>query len=381
MPEFLQTMENWDGFNPVRDVRLNEAAMVRAMDLINNKPGYPAHRWEYLMREAITTSDFPYLFGQVVDRQMLAAYKIAVPEWRAYTKVGTAKDFNTWRSQKVWGNDEDLPLVTEKGEYLVAPVGEARYTGQVYKRGRQFDISWESLINDDLGAFGNIPERFARAAIRTEARFVTSLYAAAAGPNPLLFGVPPAGAIVDVDGQNVFNVGVLPLTIANLELTMGLMAAQLDASGEPISIRGIHLVVPPQMEFAARAIITSSMQMWTQVAAGGAVPYPMTSVIPQMGIKLHVDPFLPVVDLTATDDTTWYLFAEPSQGAAMEFKYLRGHESPEICMKASDKVTVGGGALSPFSGDFATDNVFYRVRTVFGGTQLDPRFAFAHQAP
>ncbi len=37
-----------------------------------------------------------------------------------------------------------------------------------------------------------------------------------------------------------------------------------------------------------------------------------------------------------------------------------GQEDPEICMKDSDKVTVGGGALSPFSGDFATDNIFYR---------------------
>jgi len=42
-------------------------------------------------------------------------------------------------------------------------------------------------------------------------------------------------------------------------------------------------------------------------------------------------------------------------------------------MKASDKVTVGGGAIGPMSGDFATDNVLYRVRLVFGGARMDWR--------
>ncbi|MBU1067107.1 Mu-like prophage major head subunit gpT family protein [Patescibacteria group bacterium] len=377
MPEFLEVMSNWEGFHPVGDRQLDEAAIVRTIELLSNKAKMPPHRWEYMMKEAITTSDFPYLFGQVIDRQMLAAYKAWVHDWQSYTKMGTAMDFNTWRSHKTWGNDENLPLVGEKGEYLVAPVGEGRYTGRVYKRGRQFDISWEAIVNDALNAFGDIQQRFARAAIRTEARFATSLYSSAAGPNVLLYGAP----IVDVDGANVTNVGVLPLTIANLEATMQLMALQVDTNGEPISIQGMHLVVPPSLEFQARAILTSVLKQWTEVGAGGGIPVPTVNVIPQMGLRLHVDPFLPVVDATATDDTTWYLFADPSQGAAIEFRYLRGHETPEICMKASDKVTVAGGAISPFSGDFATDNIFYRVRIVIGGTQLDPRFTYAQVGP
>jgi len=223
----------------------------------------------------------------------------------------------------------------------------------------------------------DIAQLFADAAIRTEALEATGLYASAAGPNVLLFGVP----ITDVDGGLVTNQGVLPLTIANLEATMALMARQVDINGEVISVRGVHLVVPPDLEYTARAILTSSMQMWTQVAAGGALPYPMTNVIPQMGLQLHVDPLLPVIDATATDDTTWYLFGDPGQGKAMQMDFLSGYEAPEICMKASDKVTTAGGLLSPFSGDFATDNVFYRVRHILGGTQLDPRFAYAQVAP
>jgi hypothetical protein len=56
---------------------------------------------------------------------------------------------------------------------------------------------------------------------------------------------------------------------------------------------------------------------------------------------------------------------------------LAGHEAPEVCMKASDKISMGGGAISPFEGDFDTDDIKYRVRVVHGGWQLDPRYCYA----
>jgi len=380
MPEFLKLMETWDGYTPVPQ-QFSEAAVGRAMELLTNAKRLPNHRHEYLLREAITTSDFPNLFGFIVERDILARYRIVVADWRTYCATGTMPNFNQGELHKVQGQDQRLDLVGEKGEYLIARESNAHYHRKVYKRGRQFDISWEALVNDVLDSMRNIPQKFADACIRTEAFQVTSLYAAAAGPNPLLFAAAPG--VLDVDGARVINLGVLPLTILNLEATLALMGAQVDVNGEPIAVRGIHLVVPMPLEFTARQILTSATKMWVDQAggAGAAIPYPMTNVLPQMGIQLHVDPYLQVVDTSATNDTTWYVFADPSQGEAIHMDFLTGHEEPEICMKASDKVSTAGVPISPFEGDFATDNVFYRVRHVLGGTQVDPRFAYAHQAP
>jgi hypothetical protein len=375
--EFLTLMEGWDEYVILRGTKpVSEAAVARALDLVTNRAGWPTHKWEYMLREAITTSDFPTLFGHIIDREILARYKAWVADWKAYFRIKTLPNFNTVRRHRVIGTDDRLPEVAEKGEYLVGPVSQCYSYYNLKKYGRQFDISWEAIINDDLGAFDDIPERMATAVIRTEAFNATGTFVAATGPHTSLFGAP----IVDC-GQNVTNLGVLPLTIANLEATLELMAAQPDPNGEPIAVRGIHLVVPPPLEFMARQILTSGLKMWTESAGGALVASPTTNVVSQVGIQLHVDPYIQVIDATATDDTTWYLFADPSQGAAMEFGYLRGHESPEICMKASDKVTVGGAAISPMSGDFATDNIFYRVRMVKGSVQLDPRFAYAQRAP
>ena len=100
---------------------------------------------------------------------------------------------------------------------------------------------------------------------------------------------------------------------------------------------------------------------------------PTTNVIAQIGLQLVIDPYLPYFDDDAYPNT-WYLFAQPSDIAAIEVNRLVGHESPEIVMKSSDKVAVGGGALlGALDGDFATDNVFYRVRLVFGADRLDWR--------
>ncbi len=378
MTEFMNLMESWDGYAPLGGVQLNEAAMAKALDLIANTARMPRHRHQYLLQEAITTADFPVLFGGILDRQMLALYRAAPSPWRSYTPTGTLPDFRQVASHKVQGNQQFLERVNEKAEYPITPMVEAAYTRQLFKRGRKFDISWEAVINDAFGAFDDIAQRFANAAVYTEAIIATAVYAAAGGPSAALFGAP----IADVDGQNITNLGGLALTIANLETTMTLMTQQTDVQGRPLGIRGVHLVVPPALEWTARAILTAAFKQHVDTAGGANavattfIPLPTANVAPQMGLQLHVDPMLPVID-GASPNTTWYLFADSAQGKWGQVDFLRGHEAPEICMKASNKVTLVGAPMDPFGGDFDTDNILWRVRHCLGGSALDPRYAYA----
>jgi hypothetical protein len=373
---FMLETQMAEGFRPVSG-RFTEAQIADAIDLIRNAGRMPSYRHEYMLKEAITTSDFPYLFGTVIEREMIARYKTAPAPWTPFTKQSTLGNFNIHERHMVDGLTGRLDKVGEKGEYLVSPkpIHSRRYI-QIVKKGRQFDISWEALINDGMGAFDDIAIRYADAARNTESYDVTSLYASATGPNTDLYGAP----IVHPDGTNVTNLGALPASVENLETTLGLMASQVDALGNPIGIRGVHIVCAPTREIQWRNILTSAVNMWTESAGGAATPYPMTSVLPQMGLQLHVNPWLPIVDSSANNAGTWYLFADTSQGYAIEFSRLRGHEAPEIVMKASNKATPTGVPISPFEGDFETDNVFYRVRTATGGTQLDPRMTYAQVA-
>ena len=367
--ELMKLMEDWKGFVALSDVNRGEGYELKlkeTIDLLSNAQNLPAHKHEYLLREALTTSDFPLLFGDVLDRQVLASYKAVDPVWKAFVKMSTVPRISPQVGGyrfAITGGDQVLAKVGEKGEYLASKRGEDKYSLSVDKYGRQFDISWEALINDDLGALKDTPERFARAAIRTEHDVVTNLYA---GNTTLYTRVAaPNNAVAAV------------LTIANLEAGVEYMSSVLDANNQPIMNRAKYLVVPPALEMTARQILTSANKMWLAPAIAAAAPYPTTNVIANYGLTLIVDPYLAIYGTNAaTRLTQWYLFADPKDIAALEFAHLKGHERPEICMKASDKVTIGGGAIGPMSGDFATDNVFYRVRLVFGGTTLDWRATY-----
>lgn len=371
--ELLKLVENWDGYRSISEVKKSdnyEAQLKEVIDLLSNAKGLPRHRHEYLLREALTTSDFPYLFGDVLDRQVLASYKATEPVWKAFVRMGTVPriypQVGGYRFA-ITGGDQHLELVAEKGEYLASERDETRYAMYVRKYGRQFDISWEALINDDIGALKDTPERFSRAAIRTEHRLVTGTYAHDVGATHVTNLYSTAGDINCVAGL---------LTIANLEAGLEFMAGVVDANGEPIMNRAKFLVVPPALEMTARQILTSTVKMWAEGTGATPTAWPMTNVVSQMGLTLVVDPYLPVMDATTTGASGWYLFADPADIAAMECDYLVGHERPEICMKASDKVSIGGGEVGPMSGDFATDNVLYRVRDIFGANKLDWRASY-----
>lgn len=377
---FTETLQEAAGFltNEERNVRIPLSRATEITNLIYNSEyqgrQIPAHKREFLIREALTTSDFPYLFGDVLDRQVLAAYKAVDPVWKAFTKMSTNKDFKTSRRFAITGGDQYLDRVGQKGEYLASERKEDYYDLLVYKYGRQFDISWEAIVNDDLGALKDTPERFARAVVRTEHRILTGLYA---GNYDAVSHANAGYLYSDGGAADTDNAVEALLTIANLEAGLEFMAGVRDANGEPIQNRAKYLVVPPALEMTARQILTSTTKMWTEHAAGaGPRAYPMTNTVAQMGLILIVDPYLPIMD-TTDGATAWYLFADPKDIAALEVAHLQGHERPEICMKASDKVTLGGGAINPMAGDFATDNVFYRVRLVFGGTRLDWRATYA----
>jgi len=382
MPElelFDELLSDVDGFlsNRERGVRFSDMKITEANDLIYNNvyrgKKIAPHWRDALIREALTTADFPYLFGDVLDRQLLASYQAVPPVWKAFVRQSTVPriypQVGGYRFA-MHGGDQYLAEVAQKGEYLASDREEERYPISVRKYGRQFDISWETMINDDIGALKDTPNRFAMAAMRTEHRVVTTIYASNVGTHALNANLYEVGT----------NAAATALSINALEVGIQTMNEFTDEGGEPIMATPKYLVVPPALEMTARQILTSSTKMWLDYTtrAAGPINYamPMTNVVAQMGLQLIVDKYLPIVNVGADQDTQWYLFSDPNDIAAIEAAHLTGHERPEIAMKASDKVTVGGGAISPMSGDFATDNVFYRVRLVFGAAPLDWRATY-----
>ena len=158
------------------------------------------------------------------------------------------------------------------------------------------------------------------------------------------------------------------------------MSNQRDYDNEPIAIDGFDVVIPPDKWKAALEATSPAALIATGLSATNAKERDTSAnVTAMLPITLHVNPYLPIID-TTHGTTAWYVFAKLSNGAAVQMNFLRGHESPELCMKNSDKLSLGGGPISAMEGDFQNDSAYWRVRHIMGGAVIDPRFAYAQDA-
>lgn len=350
-----------------------EEKLTKFVELIANKAGMRGTLHRFMLKEAETTSDFPLLFGTVLERTLLAKYQIAKPDWKAYIGSGTQNDFRIANAFGIYGLQGQLSAVKERGEYKADVLKEGKFAIQVKKYGKKFPISWETMINDDLGAFSDAASRLADGAQRTEYFQATSLFVSSTGPNTTLF---QTGGTHPIDGTTFTNKGTLVLSGDNLAATITAMKSQKDADGEPIIIERFHLVVPVGKEFTALQVLSQNLLIGQGANAGVTTS---ENVIAKYPITLHTNPYLDIID-TTHGTTTWYVFADLASGYAAKLNFLRGHETPEIVQKTSDKLSLGGGAVSPLEGDFDSDSMVWRVRHIMGGTQMDPRLCYAQAA-
>ena len=378
--EFLQTLENiraeeasvqrlfgGDGVR-VRDIRkspryvqsLTEAAVFVA-DI------YKGTRPVSQLREALTTSDFPQLFGDILDRQVLASYQETPRTWQNYCKRSVLRDFRQAKRFRIDGGEGVLEEVAEQAPYPEAAITDDVYTIQVKKFGRRMPFSWESMINDDLQALRDIPERFGRAARRSEEKTATQLFVDANGPHASLY----TGGNANIVTSNPV------LSLPALQTAFTVLAAMRDSDGEPIAIDMVELVVPPALEVTAQNILNAT-EVWLNENGGASNQQVHTVNWIRSKLRLSVNPYIPIVASSSNGNTSWFLFANPNNGRpALEMAFLRGHEEPEIFMKTSNAQRIGGGMTDPMDGDFDTDSLQYKVRHVLGGARLDPKMTVA----
>ncbi len=339
---------------------LTEAAKLVA-DVFQGKK--PVRR----LQEAMTTDDFPYLFGDILDRQLLANYRATPQVYRDFLKVGRVPDFRQVKRFGIDGAQGTLDQVHEQGEYPEAKLSESKYAFSVKKYGRRIPFSWESMINDDLDALKDIPQRFGKAASRTESKFATGLYVDANGPDATFY--------TDANG-NLLSANPA-LSIAGLQQAIEKILSFTDSDGEPIAVDMFHLVVPPALSITARNILNAT-QIDVNEKGGTTSQRLRVNNWMTANIKLHVESYIPIVANTTNGNSSWFLFADPSSNRpAAEVAFLTGHESPEIFIKKPDAQRVGGGNVDPMAGDFDNDSINYKVRHVFGGGKQDPKATVA----
>lgn len=319
------------------------------------------------LKEAMGTSDFPLLFADVLDRQLLANYEATVPVWQNYCRRGTVPDFRAVKRFAVDGAEATLPAVGQREEYPEASLAESKDEYSVAKYGRRLDLTWEALVNDDLDAFRSIPDRLAKAARRSEDKFAVGLHVDANGPHASLYTSGNKNIVNAANAGAGFSANNPPLSVDAIQQAMVVLANQKDADGEPITIDGVELVVPPALEVVANNIVNATVLRTTTKGGNTGGELEVANWLNRK-LRVSVASYIPTIASTANGNSSWFLFANPGTGRpALEVGFLRGYEQPALYERAPNARRVGGGEVME---SFEDDSLAWRVRHVFGGTRL-----------
>lgn len=282
-----------------------------------------------ITRALHTTSDFPLILGDAVGRELRRAYQAAPSGVRQVARQTTARDFRAKRALQ-FGEGPELKKVSEGGEFQHGTIEESAETYSVETFGRILSISRQALINDDLGAFTQIPAKLGNAARAFEAsQLVAKLI-----ENPAMSdGV----AVFHADHGNLTDPyaapGLTPLSGARLA-----MRKMTGLGGELIDATPRFVLVPAELE-------TTAEQALAEIAATKTADHN-----PFENLTLVTDPRL-------TDPEQWYIVADPAMIDGLEYAYLEGAPGPQIETRQG----------------FEVDGVQMKVRLDFGCGWTDYR--------
>ena len=141
--------------------------------------------------------------------------------------------------------------------------------------------------------------------------------------------------------------------------------------GRVIAAPSLIVVIPKALEAQMLSILaireikrTASNVETTEVSALANVSY-------------VVEPMLDVLNTHAKAATTWFVLPKPGgPKPALWTAKLRGHEQPDLRVKADQGNRVGGGAIAYDEGSFEIDTIEWRARHVFGAQNGDPQFTY-----
>ena len=280
-----------------------------------------------------TTSDFPDLLQSAGRRFLMDQFEAAGSPIKQVARERTAADFRTITGIQL-GGFGTLPTIDEAGEYKNDTFKSRKESYKLSTFGKMFNLSRQSLINDDLGAFSDPLRIMARAAAETEAVALAALI----NSNPAL---SDAVALFHATHGNLAGAGAVP-GLTPLSDARLAMRTQKDLDGvTPLNVTPKYLLAPPKFETTIEQILAS-------IAAATAAD-----------VSVFAGKITPLIE-PRLNGNPWYLFADPNTAPVLEYAYLDGNQGPFFDQEEGWRV----------------DGVEYKVRLDFGCGIVDYRGAY-----
>ena len=300
------------------------------------------------LKESASTSDFPYLLGNTLHKELISSFKGFPSPWAMYCKRGNLTDFKT-HDRVILSEAPDPSEVEENGPYKNVSFKDYRYQIQAGTFGSTFVVGRKAVINDDKDGIAQFPQKMGRAMIRKMVKAaLTLLKGAVAYDSKVLF---------HDDHANFIAATALANTAAGASAVAAAcqkMKGMTDPhSGEIMGVTPKYLITGTTLGLIAKQLITSATILPSSTNGGGE-----SNVI-----KTLIPIEEPLLD-GVVSSTFWAVLADPLDTPVIEIGFLNGKEDPDLLMKKAEMISLAGGSEDPYGYEF--DDITYKVRHDWG---------------
>jgi len=294
-----------------------------------------------LRASGFSTVSLSGILGAVAYKSLMASFLAVDQVAQRICSETDVSNFHTHTRYRLVQKGEFLEVGAD-GEIKHGEFDETSYTNKIATYGQMIGLNRQQIINDDLGAFAQIPRLLGRKAALALQKAVFTLVLANTGD---FFAAANSNYISGADTV---------LQITSLTTAEQTFMDQTDEAGDPVVISPAILLVPTALKVTGQQLYSE-----TRVNELTTANKPKPANNPHAGKwRVECSPYLSNSNLTGYSSTAWYLLANPADIACWEIAYLRGQRTPTI---ESDDA------------DFHQLGMQYRAYWDFGVAQVEKR--------
>lgn len=284
-----------------------------------------------VVHAGFSTISLSGILSNIANKAMLASYEAIEVVWPSICATRSHSDFKAVTRYRLDAKGA-FQKVGPDGELKHVGLSEAGYTNQLDTYGAIIALTRQMMIDDDLGAFLQLPTILGRmCAVRLEEAVFS-----------LLLG--NAGNFFHANNRNLVTGAGSALSIDAISVAEQKFLDQVDSNKKPILCSPSVLLVPSTLKTTAENLYNEK-----GLIAG-------TSTAKQPARNPHVgkyppatSPYLNNTAIRDSDgeafanqsDTGWYLFANPAVRAAIAVATLNGRNVPIIESSDAEFQTLG----------------------------------------
>lgn len=264
------------------------------------------------------TAAFPAILDNAINKSFVEGHKKVAVTFDRFTRKGTLTDFKINQNNYVAGPTGEFLLVPEGGELKAdKPTDAKKPTRQLKTYGRQFTLTRQAFINDDIGLITTLPARYAESARRTINKQVYEVLV----NNPVIY-----------DGKTLFHndhKNALPsgtgITQASFQKMIMALQTQKDEFDQAIIVRPKYVIAPIGLAFDMFTILHSAT---INTSGNTQAVNPLFNYASQL--EIVEDPTINALCGGFGNAMPWFLAGSQDDTEFIQVDYLDGNEIPTM---------------------------------------------------